>query len=285
MEKKINPTAIKALSIDLDGTALLPGAILGGRTKECLKRLMAGGIQVIINTGRAIESSQRYYEALGVEGSMVFFNGAEIAEVPDIRVIDSRLTSLEVIDYGIDLARSMDIHFQIYLPAGFGPVKESPWEALLIDKMRPEVEMYRKLSSITPVVTDLKAAINVPGLKGCIKGMFIIDPSLHDDIRRKMTDRFGSSIYIVRSFPTFLEIMDAGVSKGEGLKTVMRHRGLKPEEVIAFGDEDNDLPMFSVAGFSAAPSNAKENVKQAADFIYGSCADEGLAVFLEDLFG
>jgi len=258
---------------------------LGGRTKECLKRLMAGGIRVIINTGRAIESSRRYYEALEAQGPMVFFNGAEIAEVPDIKVIDSRLTNLDVIDFGIDLARSMDVHYQIYFPVGFGPEKESPWEALLIDKMRPEVEMYKKLSGITPVVADLKRAINATGLKGCIKGMFISDPSFHDEIRRKMTGRFGSSIYVVRSYPTFLEIMDAGVSKGEGLKTVMRHCGLKPEEVIAFGDEDNDLPMFGVTGFSAAPSNAKETVRQAVDFVYGSCAEEGLAVFLEELFG
>jgi len=79
--------------------------------------------------------------------------------------------------------------------------------------------------------------------------------------------------------------MAAGVSKGEGLKTVMACRGLKPEEVIAFGDEENDLPMFVAAGFSAAPSSAKENVRQAADFVFGSNAEEGLAIFLEELFG
>jgi len=78
--------------------------------------------------------------------------------------------------------------------------------------------------------------------------------------------------------------MNAGVSKGTGLKTVMECRGLKPEEVIAFGDEENDIPMFSVAGFSAAPSNARENVRQAADFVFGSNAEEGLAAFLDDLF-
>jgi len=54
--------------------------------------------------------------------------------------------------------------------------------------------------------------------------------------------------------------------------------------LIAFGDEENDLPMFNVAGFSAAPSSAKEIVRQAADFVFGSNAEEGLAAFLEDLF-
>jgi Cof subfamily protein (haloacid dehalogenase superfamily) len=287
MEKKLEPSSIKALAVDLDGTALLPDTTMGERTAECLKRLKARGVQVIICTGRAIESSRRYYDAVGAEGPMVFFNGAEVAQVPDVKVIDARLTSLDVINYGIDLARSMDIHFQIFLPPGCGPevCRDSPWEVLLIDKMRPEAEMYQKHTGITPVVTDLKAAIAAPQVKGCIKAAFITDPSLHDEIRQKMLGRFGDSIYVARTFPTFLEVMDSGVSKGEGLKTVMRHRNLKPEEVIALGDEENDLPMFPVAGFSAAPANAKEKVRQAADFVFGPNTEEGLAVFLEELFG
>ena len=283
--KKIKPETIKAIALDLDGTALLPDTNMGERTTECLKRLTARGIQVMICTGRAIESSRRYYNAVGAKGPMVFFNGAEIAEVPDVKVLDSRLTDPEVVNYGVELARDMDIHFQIFVPPGCGPEKENPWEALLVEKMRPEAEMYQRHTGITPVVTDIKTAISAPEIKGCIKAMFITDPSLHETIRQKTLDRFGNGIYIARTYPTFLEIMAAGVSKGEGLKTVMRHRNLLPEEVIAIGDEENDLPMFGVAGFSAAPSNAKEKVKQTADFVFGSNAEEGIVAFLEGLFG
>ena len=287
MKKDINPAAIKALALDLDGTALLPDGSLGTHTVQCLKRLIAGGIQVIFCTGRAIESSRRYYSAIGAGGPMVFFNGAEVADVPDVTVISSNLLAFEVADYGIDIARSMGVHYQIFLPPGGGPERdrEHCWEALLIDRQSPEAQMYHKHTGITPVVTDLKRAVSAPGAEGCIKAMFITDPALHDEIRQKMLDRFGSRIYLARTYPSFLEIMNAGVSKGEGLKTVMRCRNLKPEEVIAFGDEENDIPMFAAAGFSAAPSNAKEKVRQAADFIFGSNADEGLAVFLTEMFG
>jgi Cof subfamily protein (haloacid dehalogenase superfamily) len=286
MCKKMDPSAIKALAIDLDGTALLPDTSLGERTAQCLKRLKAGGMQIILCTGRAIESSRRYYSAVGADGPMVFFNGAEVAEVPDVKLISSNLMDLEVVEYGIDIARSMDIHYQVFFPPRRGQNGEkSLWEALLIDRQSPEAEMYHKHTGVMPVVTDLKAAIAEPGLQGCIKAMFITDPALHDVIRQKMSDRFGSRIYMARTYPTFLEIMNAGVSKGEGLKTVMNCRGLKPEEIIAFGDEENDLPMFSVAGFSAAPSSAKEKVREAADFIFGSNAEEGLADFLTARWG
>lgn len=279
MQKIINPSSIKALAVDLDGTALLPDATLGGRTVQCLKRLIAGGMQVIICTGRAIESSERYYSAIGASGPMVFFNGAEVAQVPEIKVISSNLLSLDVVEYGIDLARDMGVHLQVFFPPG-----DSGWETLHVDRHSAEAVMYQKHTGIQPVVADLKAAIATQGLQGCPKAMFITDPALHDVIRQKMLDRFGSRIYIARTFPTFLEIMNAGVSKGEGLKTVMECRGLKPEEVIAFGDEENDMPLFDAAGYSAAPSSAREVVRQAADFIFGPNAEEGLAAFLDNLF-
>jgi len=279
MQKEIDVSKIKALAVDLDGTALMPDTRIGERTVRCLKSLVDRGIQVMLCTGRAVESSQRYYSAIGATGPMVFFNGAEVAEVPDVKVISSNLLGTDVIDYGLDLARSMDIHFQVFFPP-----RDSPWEALLIEKQRPEAEMYRKHTGIVPVVTDLKAVIAEPGTKGGFKAMFICDPALHGEIRRKMGGRFGDSIYMANSYPSFLEVMNAGVSKGEGLKTAMKCRGLKMEELIAFGDEENDLPMFGVAGFSAAPSSAKEKVRQAADFVFGSNAEEGLAAFLENLF-
>jgi hydroxymethylpyrimidine pyrophosphatase-like HAD family hydrolase len=64
----------------------------------------------------------------------------------------------------------------------------------------------------------------------------------------------------------------------------MEHLALRPDEVIALGDEENDLPLFAAAGFSAAPANARPRVLAVADFHTGSNADEGPAAFLEALF-
>ena len=123
MHKTINPQAIKAIAIDLDGTALLPDSSMGERTIQCLKKLIAQGIQVIICTGRATEASSRYYNAIGAHGPMVFFNGAGVVDVPDNKVIASNLMNLDIVDYCIELARNMDIHFQAFFP----PL-DKPWE-------------------------------------------------------------------------------------------------------------------------------------------------------------
>ncbi|MCL2444176.1 MAG: Cof-type HAD-IIB family hydrolase [Treponema sp.] len=288
MNRNFEPKMIKALAIDLDGTTLLPNGILGYRTRDCLRKLNNKGKQIIIATGRAIESSESYRSALDAEGPMVFFNGAEVADVPSGRVIHTNLISLDVVDFGVQVARDLGIHYQVYLPAGISPDtgekdQNQRWEALLIENYGPEAEYYYKHTNISPIVTDLKKIAAMP-IDGCIKGMFIVDSSVHDEIRKRMGERFGDQINIIRSYPTFLEIINAGVSKGEGLRIAMEHRGLKPEEVIAFGDEENDLSMFSVVGFACAPLNAREKIRDAADFIYGPSTEEGLAEYLEKTF-
>jgi Cof subfamily protein (haloacid dehalogenase superfamily) len=282
MRGHIEPSSIKALALDLDGTTLLPDTSLGERTLCCLKKLIARNMQVILCTGRAIEAAEGYRAAIGAVGPMVYFNGAEVVDMPSGKILSADLLEPDVAGFGIDVARSMDVHYQVYLPSG--ALSGARWEALVIDKPRLEAEMYQKHTGITPVTRDLKETLAIPGLAGCVKAMFIADPSCHDEIRRKMLDRFGSRIYVARTFPTFLEIMSAGVSKGAGLETAMRCRGLKPEEVLALGDEENDLLMFRVAGCSAAPVNAREKVKEAACRVFGSNAEEGLAAFLEELF-
>ncbi|MDR2729896.1 MAG: Cof-type HAD-IIB family hydrolase [Treponema sp.] len=289
MNKKPDPYKIKALALDLDGTTLLPDTTLGERTVKILKTLISKSIQIIIATGRAMESSEIYRSVLGTQGPMVFFNGAVVADVPSNKILYLNMLGLDVVNFGTDIAREMDYHYQLYMPAGISPFTGEAdtsvkWGMLLIEKECQEADKYRQHTGITPVIQDFKKIIAMPGLKGCVKAMYICDPVYHDDIRKKFIDKFGGRINVMRSSPTFLEILNSGVTKGEGLRIAMEHRRLKPDEVIAFGDEENDLSMFSVAGFSAAPISGKENVRNAADIIYGSAAEEGLAGYLEDLF-
>ena len=283
---------IKALALDLDGTTLMPDNSLGKRTIKVLKELMADGVELVFCTGRAIEAAEPYRAALGAEGPMVFFNGAEVVDMPSGKILEATLLEFDVVDFCIDMSRKMSVHFQIYVSPGIIEGRDK-WEALLIDKPTREAEMYSKHTGIIPVVKDLKTLISPPfqgGLasqggqasQGCIKAMFICEPEWHDEIRAKLSERFGSRIYVARTSPVFLEIMSAGVSKGEGLKTAMKLRGLAKDQVLAAGDEESDITMFDVVGFSAAPLNARENVKAAADYVFASNAEEGLASFLEE---
>ena len=299
--KQIDPRNIKALALDLDGTILRPDTTLSGRMIETLGACRERGIQLVICTGRSVGATEAFRVLLGAEGPMVYFNGAEVVDMPGARVLETRLLEAEAVEFCVDMARAMDAHYQIFLPAGAadtdapavsameapadtGTAGTTP-EILMIERDGPEAEMYRRRTGLVPVIGDIKKAIRAPGVKGCIKGMFIAEKAAQDTIRRELARHFGGRLYVAGTHATFLEVMTAGVSKGRGLETVMKHRRLAAGEVLALGDEENDLPMFAAAGFSAAPANAGEKIRSAADLVFGSNAEDGAAAFLEEIFG
>jgi Cof subfamily protein (haloacid dehalogenase superfamily) len=280
-KRSADPKKIKALVFDLDGTLLAPGAVLTEHSSQVLRACMERGIMIVIASGRSAASADQYRRELDFQGPMVCFNGAKVVIMPGGEILGLRLLDPHVVDFCVDLSRKMDVYYQAY----FAQSREPYGELLMGEKDRPESAGYRNHTKIQPVFGDLKAALGSADFEGCIKSMFLAEPDVLARIRPCLEERFGDKIYITKSAPMFLEVLSAGVTKGSGLQLVMDHYGLSPEEVIAFGDEENDLPMFPVAGFAVAPANARDIVRAAADFVTGANAQDGAAVFLTDFFG
>jgi Cof subfamily protein (haloacid dehalogenase superfamily) len=272
---------IKALAFDLDGTLLAPGAVLTERTRKVLRACMDRGIRIVIASGRSAASAEKYRREIGADGPMVCFNGAKVVDMPGREVLELRLLDPLVADFCADLSRNMDVYYQVY----FSRSREADGELLMGTKDSAEARGYRNHTGIQQVFGDIKAALAEAEFEGCIKGMFLAEPAVLDRIRPLLEERFGDTVYITKSSPTFLEVLAAGVTKGSGLQIAMDHYGLSPEEVIAFGDEENDLPMFAVAGFAAAPANAQTRVCTASDLVIGANTEDGAAVFLTGFFG
>jgi hydroxymethylpyrimidine pyrophosphatase-like HAD family hydrolase len=152
------------------------------------------------------------------------------------------------------------------------------------ERIGKETALYRNRVGLSPRIGDLERPLSAPGFEGCVKAMFLGEPPMLELIKLRLEEQFGGGIYLARSYVSFLEVMAAGASKGAGLELVMENRGLKGEEVIAMGDEENDIPMFRVC-HSIATANAKEEVRAAAELTVGSNAEDGAAVFLSDFFG
>jgi len=271
------PSDIKALALDLDGTVLAPGAVLSERTITAVSKCVKRGLKIIIATGRAMEAAERFRTSFGAEGPMIYYNGALVAEMPENRFLQSTLLDKKKAEFCVDLSRETGIYCQMYLFNG----NRIP---LLAEQDGPEREMYHKHAGILAELVDLKAVLAQKEFSGCVKAMFLAEPELFAELRLRLDERLGKSVYIAQTLRTFLEVMDAKVSKGQGLSFVMERLSLKREDVIAFGDEENDVPMFTNAGFSVAPSNAKDAVKAKADLVIGSNAEDGVAAFLEEFF-
>ncbi|MED5504858.1 MAG: HAD-IIB family hydrolase, partial [Pseudomonadota bacterium] len=100
----------------------------------------------------------------------------------------------------------------------------------------------------------------------------------------KLREQFGDRLNIAFSTPWCLEVMSAGVSKGDALKAVAESIGLTLENTIAFGDGMNDVEMLSMAGKGLVMGTSHEKVMKALpnNEVIGSNADDAVAHYLQD---
>ena len=88
---------------------------------------------------------------------------------------------------------------------------------------------------------------------------------------------------VVQTAAFYLEVIPRVINKGQGIRDICRTLGISPEEVIAFGDAANDIPMLEAAGMGVAMGNAAEAVKAAADRVTLSNNEDGIAAALREL--
>src|SRR4029079_17791694 len=105
---------------------------------------------------------------------------------------------------------------------------------------------------------------------------------------RELDALFGERLFCQRLWiPTagveVLEIFDPAVNKWQGVLHVARRHGIEPQEIVAIGDDVNDLPMIASAGLGVAMGNARPEVQAVAKLVIGRNDEEGLANFLEEL--
>jgi hydroxymethylpyrimidine pyrophosphatase-like HAD family hydrolase len=104
-------------------------------------------------------------------------------------------------------------------------------------------------------------------------------------LEEKLNERFGSDIHIYRSRPTYLELAPRAISKATGLALILnRYFNIGMEEVMAFGDNYNDIEMLRQVGWGVAVSNARDEVKAVANEIAGDAKQDGVAEVVEKYF-
>ncbi|HSW35402.1 MAG TPA: HAD-IIB family hydrolase, partial [Candidatus Limnocylindrales bacterium] len=102
-----------------------------------------------------------------------------------------------------------------------------------------------------------------------------------NEIETYLKSHFNGEISVLQSRPYFLEITDRHATKGQALHWLAEREGIKPEEIIAFGDGHNDIDMLRYAGLGVAVANAHSEVLEAADFVTLSNMEDGVAEVIE----
>jgi hypothetical protein len=109
------------------------------------------------------------------------------------------------------------------------------------------------------------------------------DPDELDIFKKEITEKFGDSIFLTTAIKNTVDILNGEVSKARGLAVLAESLGIKREEIIAIGDNINDVLMLEYAGLGVAMGNAQEMVKSRADYVTAGNDEDGIALFVEKL--
>ena len=109
------------------------------------------------------------------------------------------------------------------------------------------------------------------------KAMFVDDPDIINRVNKAIPQDVRDRYYVVQSTPFFIEVMNKKASKGNTLGELATKLGFTADEVMALGDQGNDLTMIQYAGLGVAMGNAIDEVKDAAQAVTLTNAEDGVA--------
>jgi len=266
---------IKVLAYDLDGTALNSAKEITPRAANAIARAIDRGILAIPCTGREIESvPECVMETPGLR-YLIANNGAQVYTMPERELIYSNTIEASVALRVLSECRD----FSAFIFAGDGvekilDTKCAMWEDEEKRKLLPEF-----VSSIELSRTDLKEYITRTG-NPLFKLIFLF---YDEEEFGRIWDRLSGMdcVSVTSSGPENVEVMPRGTSKGEALKFVCSRIGAELSEVMAIGDNHNDIEMIVEAGYSVAMSNSIAKLRELADSVTLSCDEDGFAIAIE----
>ncbi len=261
----------KAVFIDLDGTLLKHDHSISEETRDTIQTLIRQGILVVLVSARPFHGITPIGEWLGLTSMpQVSLNGGYIGLEGRIifsSAIDADVAAVvnrEGLDFGATLIYYTGMEW---------------YSAVFNDYLKKEQRISEVPVIIEPfeqMVADWKrlgAGLN--------KVMAIGDELQIAALEAKLLGIYPAGMNIYTSKPTYLEIMRADASKTNAVKFLLEKYNIKREEILAIGDNFNDLEMIKYAGTGVAMGNAPETIQAAADYVTATNEDDGVRKAIE----
>ncbi len=269
---------IKMIGLDLDGTLLNDKKELTPRTRKALTLAISEGITVLVATGRPWKGVPEELRNFPGMRYALTSNGGRIIDTSDESVVEEHLLAPEDAKKALEICRKYDTLQEIYFDGqGYAPA----------DKM-DQVQKYHKNPNMWEYM--LKTRIPVDDIFALLdqenRGLDKVQALFADMGERKKAWKdleAAGGLELAGSLSYNIEINAAGVNKGTGLVRLGKRLGIRREEIMAFGDGDNDTAMLREVGVGIAMGNAEEQAKAAADYITLTNEEEGVADVIEKL--
>lgn len=256
----------KLVVLDIDGTLVNSKKEITPLTLEYLLKIQEEGHIVALASGRPYPGLAQFVEKLKLKeygGYALSFNGGKVVSCSDMKTvfekpIPNRYAKI-IYDYAIEKGIGMVTYKDDTVITGTRIDEYMEYEARL---------NFMKLEKVDDFLSYVDFDMT--------KCLLSAESKLAEKCEKELAKLLAPDLNVFRSEPYFIEVTRKGVDKAESIEKLLEVVGMKREQTICCGDGFNDLTMVKYGGIGVAMGNAQQIVKDAADYITGSCDEDGL---------
>ena len=267
---------IKLIATDMDGTLLDPkGQVDLPRLEKILDQLEERGIRFVIATGNEIHRVKQLLGHLTERVVLIVANGARIFE--GNQLLQAQTWDDDMVNRALEFFKGQECQDQFVVTSmNGGFVKEGTVFTQLENFMTPEmIELfYQRMNFVEELESHL--------FGGVLKMSLVVGEERSDSVLEEINQLFNGSVQAVSSGYGCIDILQSGIHKAWGLQELLKRWEIKAEEIMAFGDSENDVDMLQLAGIAYAMENADDKAKAVATNFAPSNSQAGVYQVLED---
>lgn len=284
----------KLIVIDLDGTMLDSYGQVTQNTKNAIKNAIEKGIDVVIASGRPIDSIKSIAKDIGSEKYFIAGNGALIYDIPKdeilydkymkkekvleiIKICEENSISYNVYTDKTILAKSLKYNVLYYYKENLKKPEDKRTHINIVENIYDYIQKMQEEKFLKITICDDSKAIFQSIIRKLeqIKDIEILDVS---HMSRKVIEQGTEQIPIEYYYT---EVSSENVDKWYAIEFLMKKLQIQKEEIITIGDNSNDKKMIKEAGLGIAMGQSMPQLKAIADYITNSNTEEGVAKAIE----
>jgi Cof subfamily protein (haloacid dehalogenase superfamily) len=278
---------IRLLALDIDGTLTDTNFQVSGRNIAALRAVHAVGIEIILATGRRHDYAMPIARELGFPIWLISSNGALIRSSAGKTFFTDRLparTAAELIQYMDEFRGHAVLTFDrpANVPGNDSLVLESA------DELNKTVSRWLEVNrQYIKFVSPLEDAL----IEDPLQAMYCGRVAAMERLQQRLSQAgFLDKITVLKTQYDhrdlcILDILNRDCSKGHALRRWAQQRGIPREQIMAIGDNHNDVEMLEFAGVAVVMGNASQELKQHGWIVTGSNAESGVADAVEEILG
>lgn len=282
---------MKLVATDLDGTLLNDHHQISEENKRAIKKAQKHGVQVAVATGRSFKAANKPLQDAGITCPIICLNGAQIY-TNDHKLIKAVPLSMNVAVRIKKACQKEDVYFELFTNKGGFSDSRDKFLAVIIDiitSANPEVSeddirarasMRFQDEDIT-IVDDYDSVFEQKDMDIYKVLAFSVE---HEKLIRVKDDLANETrVKITSSGLDNLEFNNPEAQKGNALEFLAGRLGFKMDQVMAIGDNYNDLSMLIGAGRGVAMGNADDNIKKQCGYVTKTNLENGVAHAIEEM--